>query len=430
MTERRSHPVPGLLTGFTCLCISLFLFLTSAGAYPVDGYDTTGIRRLKRLAPALSGQAGIPSDLPPGARLAAEQITLHLTSTPLDLSDTGALIDSGLQRQIQALFPNRDESYSLVVLDISPDRPVRMAWQQADRRFPVGSVGKLAVAAGLFAQVQQLFPDDVEKRRHLLKTRMVTAGPWIISDHHNIPVFVPETGEYSSRPARTEDRFSLYEWADHMISASANAAASVLWKELVLMRHFGSSYPPDRETEDGFFAAISKTALSDLAEAVVNEPLSRAGLSRQDFHLGSLFTSEGKKRIPGTGDSRATPLGLLKYLVALEQGRLVDPWSSLEIKRLMYTTARRIRYASSPALGGAAVYFKSGSLYRCMPEPGFTCRKYMGNQENVMNSVAIVEHTDSRIYLVALMTNVLKKNSAVDHQTLATQIDTILRTLP
>ncbi|MEX1313920.1 MAG: hypothetical protein AB1Z38_07075, partial [Desulfotignum sp.] len=130
------------------------------------------------------------------------------------------------------------------------------------------------------------------------------------------------------------------------------------------------------------------------------------------------------------GDSRATPLGLLKYLVALEQGRLVDPWSSLEIKRLMYTTARRIRYASSPALGGAAVYFKSGSLYRCMPEPGFTCRKYMGNQENVMNSVAIVEHTDSRIYLVALMTNVLKKNSAVDHQTLATQIDTILRTLP
>jgi hypothetical protein len=65
-----------------------------------------------------------------------------------------------------------------------------------------------------------------------------------------------------------------------------------------------------------------------------------------------------------------------------------------------------------------------------MPEPGFTCRKYMGNQENVMNSVAIVEHTDSRIYLVALMTNVLKKNSAVDHQTLATQIDTILRALP
>jgi len=29
--------------------------------------------------------------------------------------------------------------------------------------------------------------------------------------------------------------------------------------------------------------------------------------------------------------------------------------------------------------------------------------------------------------MVALMTNVLKKNSAVDHQTLATQIDAILK---
>jgi hypothetical protein len=417
------------LTGFTCLCISLFLFLASAGAYPVDGYDTTGIRRLKRLEPALSGPMKGPV-LPPGATLPMDQINLHLISGELDLSDTGPLIDTRLQQQIQALFPNRDESYSLAVLEISPGRPPRLALRQADHRFPVGSVGKLAVAAGLFAQLQHRFPDDIAQRRHLLKTRMVTAGPWITSDHHSIPVFVPETGEYSSRPARTEDQFSLYEWADHMISASANAAASVLWKELILMRYFGSGYPPDRETEERFFATMSKTALSDLAEAVVNEPLTRAGLSRQDFHLGSLFTSEGKKRIPGTGDSRATPLGLLRFLTALEQGRVVDPWSSLEIKRLMYTTARRIRYASSPALGSAAVYFKSGSLYRCVPEAGFTCKKYMGNRENVMNSVAIVEHPDSRIYLVALMTNVLKKNSAVDHQTLATEIDTILKNLP
>lgn len=429
MTDPHARPTRVIVTGFACLCISLFFLPGSLSAYPVDGYDTTGIRRLKRLAPVLSGQTREPA-LPPGARLAAEQIRLHLTGTALDLSEPGVLIDPGFQKRIQSLFPDRHESYSLVVLDISPGRPVRMAWQQADRRFPVGSVGKLAVAAGLFARMQALFPEDVEKRRHLLKTRMVTAGPWIVSDHHSIPVFVPETGEFSSRPARTEDRFSLYEWADHMISASANAAASVLWKELILMRYFGDGYPPDRETEDRFFATMSKAALSDLAEAVVNEPLIRAGLSRQDFHLGSLFTSEGKKRIPGTGDSRATPVGLIKFLVALEQGRLVDPWSSLEIKRLMYTTARRIRYASSPALSDAAVYFKSGSLYRCVPEPGFTCKKYMGNQENVMNSVAVIEHPDSGIYLVALMTNVLKKNSAVDHQTLATQIDGIVRMPP
>ena len=418
-----------LLTGFGCLWVCLFLLLTSVQAYPVDGYSRTGIRRLKRLEPVLSGQTNNPV-LPAGAKRSWEQITLHLTSGILDLSDTATLIDVRLQHKIEMLFPNRDESYSVAVLDITPGQPARMVLRQAERRFPVGSVGKLAVIAGVFAELQRRFPDDVEKRRHLLKTRIVTAGPWIESDHHEIPVFVPETGEYSSRPPRIGDRFSLYEWADHMISASANSAASTLWKEVVLMRHFGSQYPPDEDAENTFFATTSRAYLSNLAETVVNDPLRRAGLSRHDFHLGSLFTSQGKKRIPGTGDSQASPLGLLKYLVALEQGTLVDPWSSLEIKRLMYTTARRIRYASSPALGGAAVYFKSGSLYKCVPEPDFTCRKYMGNKQNVMNSVAIIEHPDSRVYMVALMTNVLKKNSAVDHQTLASEIDSIIKKMP
>lgn len=33
----------------------------------------------------------------------------------------------------------------------------------------------------------------------------------------------------------------------------------------------------------------------------------------------------------------------------------------------------------------------------------------MGNKDNYMNSVAVVERPDKRIYMVALMTNVLKK---------------------
>lgn len=90
-------------------------------------------------------------------------------------------------------------------------------------------------------------------------------------------------------------------------------------------------------------------------------------------------------------------------------------------------TARRIRYASSPRLADAAVYYKSGSLYRCKEEPGFKCGKYMGNVENVLNSVAIVEHPSGAIYLAALMSNVLKKNSAVEHQTIATYVDRIIR---
>ncbi|MCB0613816.1 MAG: hypothetical protein KDC75_10925, partial [Phaeodactylibacter sp.] len=79
------------------------------------------------------------------------------------------------------------------------------------------------------------------------------------------------------------------------------------------------------------------------------------------------------------------------------------------------------------ALTDAAVYFKSGSLYKCRPEEGYECGKYKGNVENYMNSVAIIEHPDGPTYLVALMSNVLKKNSNIDHNALASRIDKIIR---
>ena len=44
-----------------------------------------------------------------------------------------------------------------------------------------------------------------------------------------------------------------------------------------------------------------------------------------------------------------------------------------------------------------------------------------------MNSVAIIEHPDGKTYMVTLMSNVLRKNSANDHFYLATQIDKIMR---
>ena len=119
----------------------------------------------------------------------------------------------------------------------------------------------------------------------------------------------------------------------------------------------------------------------------------------------------------------------MRYLLRLEQGRVVDDFSSREIKRLLYMTERRIRYASSPALRDSAVYFKSGSLYSCAPEEGFTCRKYHGNKRNYMNSLAVVETpagAPKLFYMVTLMSNVLRKNSAVDHQTLAARIHRIL----
>ena len=103
----------------------------------------------------------------------------------------------------------------------------------------------------------------------------------------------------------------------------------------------------------------------------------------------------------------------------------MDAWSSLEMKRLMYFSRPRYRYASSPALDNAAVFFKSGSLFECTPEPGVKCLQYRGTKVNLMHSVAIVESGPKR-YLVALMSNVLHLNSAVEHQTIATLIERLI----
>ena len=155
---------------------------------------------------------------------------------------------------------------------------------------------------------------------------------------------------------------------------------------------------------------------------VMRAPIEQNGLSNDDLRQGSYFTRNGKKKARGT-NSRATPRELMKLIYKLEKGEFIDSWSSLELKKLMYLTQRRIRYASHPALHESAVYFKSGSLYGCKEEEGFTCGKYKGNRINILASVAIVENKQQNLrYAAVVVSNVLKKNSSVAHQTLALRI--------
>ncbi len=145
---------------------------------------------------------------------------------------------------------------------------------------------------------------------------------------------------------------------------------------------------------------------------------------------GSFFTREGKRQVNGGGNSYATANQLLELLIKMEQGLLVDEFSSRQLKRLLYMTERRIRYASAPALANSAVYFKSGSLYKCKKEEGFKCGAYKGNVRNYMNSVAIVEsppEEGSLYYMVIVISNVLRQNSAVDHQTMGTRIHRLMQ---
>lgn len=415
------------IKNFFLIFVSI-LFFTETFAYPIDGYILTGIRRLLRLELI---QTGVIKDTPPipGAQKSIHEIALNLYGTPKgDSLQTLPEPDPAFQKQLNSLFPNLHESYSLSLMDISPNKPIRFAQRQEKRGFQPGSVGKLAVAAGLFCELENLFPDSFSQRQALLKARKVRGGKWAVYDEHTVPFFDPETQKFFKRQVQESDVFSLFEWADHMLSVSNNGAASVVWREAILMRVFGQDYLElTEEQANKYFASTSKAELADIAISVVNEPLRALGIEDDEWRLGTMFTRGATGIIPGKGGSLGTPLGLMKFLVAVENGKLIDPASSLEVKRLMYMTDRRIRYAAAPALKEAAVYFKSGSLYKCKPEEGFQCGKYKGNVQNFMNSVAIVERPDSTVYIVALMTNVLKKNSNVDHNALGGSIDKLFK---
>ena len=411
-------------TGFLIL---LFWGLTFPMApYPIDGYDSTGIRRLKRLE-LIEKDSIKGKKLVPGALKTLNDIRLNLLWTWTHSLDEILVRDSLLQHKIKKLFPHRDKSYGLALLDITKGEDFRYAQIKPTRGYQPGSVGKLVVISGFFNELEKIYPYQYEERQKLLKTKFVRAGKWAIYDEHTVPFFDPETKKFFKRQVRESDVFSLYEWADHMMSVSNNGAACIVWRETILMRAFGKEYPEITEEQaNEYFKTTPRSELMDMAE-IIHEPLREVGITEDEWRLGSMFTRGGKSLVPGRGGSRGTPLGLLKWLVALERGNIVDIYSSFEIKRLMYMTDRRIRYASSKVLRDAAVYFKSGSLYSCREEEGFKCRKYHGNVKNYMNSVAIIEQPDTTTYLVVLMSNILRKNSSWEHRYLAEQIDKIVR---
>ncbi|WP_158851080.1 hypothetical protein [Algibacter sp. L1A34] len=395
--------------------------------YPIDGYQYSGIKRLKYLQLSISGD--LPdAKLPLGAYKSINDIKLNLLSRVQNKTEDILIENPGLQKQIDALFPRLDKSYSVAILDISKPDSLRYAQQNESRGFQPGSVGKLVVVTALFDQLAKIYPNDYSKRVALLKTKIVKGGNWVLTDEHTIPVFNIETNKLVKRQAVASDVFSLFEWADHALSVSNNGAASVVWREALLMAAFGEKYPTMTQADaDAYFSVGPKNDITDLAVSIVNQPLRDLGITEDEWRLGTFFTRGVNPYVGSKGGSIGSPLGLMKWMLQLEQGKIVDKQSSLEIKRLMYMTDRRIRYAQAPELRDAAVYFKSGSLYKCDKTKDQACGKYKGNVFNYMNSVAIVEHADGSKYMVCLMTNVLGKNSAGDHLALASRIDKTIR---
>ncbi len=393
-------------------------------AYSLDGFETTGIARLEAYRLGQEGKLRARIQ-PPGALLNNSEVDLRLTEWK-DFEIPAP--DAQFTTDVKKLLVHNPKGYGIAVLDLSDRSRPRYGEIRGDYRANPGSVGKILMAMGLFQALADLYPDSIEDRLRILRTTVVTADDFITYDSHVVPLWQPGQAKIRYRKLMIGDRANLYTYLDWMLSASSNAAASMELREVMLLNHFGKAYPVSNEEASSYFSQTPYQERAALLVRSLQDPVARNGLDLTKFRQGSFFTRQGKKRVSGT-NSYVTPAELMRWLVKLEQGLIVDEFSSREIKRLLYMTQRRIRYASSPALKDAAVYFKSGSLYKCEPEPGFECKKYHGNVVNMLNSIAIVEYPagNPRLhYFVAVMSNVLRKNSAVVHQTLATWLHRLL----
>ena len=404
------------------LAFGLLAALPAQG-YPLDGAASTGIRRLTGYKLANEGTIKGAVKLPPGAMLRTDQIVLHLKGVNPGFDITpGTPQDPILKAGLERVFGGRDSSYAAAVLDITDPRQPRYAAVRGDDKKIPGSVGKLCIVTGLFGAIAATWP-AIPDRQKLLRDTIVEADSFILTDGKTVPFYQDGDAAVVNRQLRIGDRFSLWEWTDHMLSQSSNAAGSMMWKQAMLIRKFGKTYPQPKAEQDAFLKNTPRPELGKLALAALEEPLAASGIDTSRLRLGTFFTRTASNAIPGSG-SYACPNELLRWLVKVEQGKIVDEWSSLEIKKLLYFVRPRYRYASSPALNNAAVFFKSGSLFEC--KPGTTCKSYAGNVTNLMHSVAIVESGDKR-YLVAMMSNVLGVNSAVEHATIAAEIEKLIQ---
>ena len=398
---------------------------SGVGAYPLDGWEHTGASRLEAfdLAHEVLLQRGT---IRSGAMKRMDEVRLGLVDYP-DFRIPPP--DAGFSAEIRSLLGGDAGAYGIAVLDITdPAKPFYAEVNPTSAQAP-GSVGKIVVALAIFQALADLHPWDVEARNHALRDSAIVASNAFISpDEHVVPFWKRGERSIHRRTIVEGDVGNLWTWLDWMLSASSNAAGSTVMGQIAAIKHFGAAYPPSQAQLSDFVLGAPPGTMSALVHDALLEGLRKNDIDASQLRQGSPFTKSAHERIPGTIGSTSTARELIHYLTRMEQGKLIDPWSSLEIKRLLYLTDIRIRYAAEPTLDSSAVYFKSGSLYAC--GGAGPCGKYFGNSKNFMNSIAIVEYDGGAgkqlRYIVALLSNVLGKNSIETHQALARRIHQVI----
>jgi hypothetical protein len=409
----------------TPLTLALLGWSSLTAGYPLYGSEDRGILRLQQAR--LAHEGSIPGrQKHPGELLPLEAVDLRLLQAK-DLQLPAP--DPAFTDELRSMLGDDTEAISLAILDLSdPDAPRYAGFRDTDM-FNPGSIGKLVAAAALFQALADAWPEDTRMRLAVLRDTRVIADELVIGDQHRVRLWDPKQRTLARRPLQPGDSATLWNWLDWMLSASSNAAASICLQQTLLLAHFGKRYPVTDSEARRFFEETPKQDLGRLLRRSLQGTLQRSGIDTTQLSQGSLFTRIGRERLPGTA-SHANDRELVAFLLKLEQGRIVDEFSSRELKRLLYVTEQRVRYAASPALHDAAVYYKSGSLYACKPDREGACPPFRGDRINLMNSVAIVESPAGEpryYYLVSLHTNRLRKDAARLHWSLATRLHELVR---
>ena len=292
----------------TAIGVALGLFWSTATveAYPLDGFDSTGIRRL--WVQRQIQEDKIPGKKrPPGELLPLDEVDLRLINYPdFQLPES----DPALTKEVVHLLGSHADRYGIGLLDLSDMKNPRYAeWNGHVKQNP-GSVGKLMVALAIFQGLADAHPDDIEARKKILRETIITADKFSVYDFHTVPVWNEESRTLTRHPIQVGQQATLYTYLDWMLSPSSNSAAAMMEKQVILISVFGKNYPPSPEEEAKFFSETSRSELGKIFLKAIQEPVTRNGLNINELRQGSFFTHEGKKLVPGTS-SYATPRELM-----------------------------------------------------------------------------------------------------------------------
>ena len=150
--------------------------------------------------------------------------------------------------------------------------------------------------------LRKAYPDPAA-RENFLRSTIRTADAFVNVDGKTAPFYEEGWRAVVNRRINIGDKFSLWEWLDHMLSMSSNAAGSFTWKEAILLRRFGSSFPVPAEEEKAFFDSASKQDLARESLGNFGRAFAKFGhrhrklASRNDVHQRRLASDSRDRQL-------------------------------------------------------------------------------------------------------------------------------------